>query len=125
MNDTKKIAGAILIGIFLHVPQHTHAKEDAFVFGAVHDTPTFRFTNANWESALHPKVASFTVAKDGSAYGMTETGIPFLQYNIPNHAGMRIQRFEIQDHYHYIINGKVAYTFAELSMRLSAVSKNS
>jgi hypothetical protein len=107
------------------VPEFAWAKEQTYTFGDKVKTQEFRFTNANWDELLHPKVAEFTVRADGSAYGTTETGVPFVQYNIPSPRGMRIQRFEIQDHYHYIVDGDIAYTFAELSIRLAQAKRNS
>ncbi len=78
-----------------------------------------RFNNVNWFTAEHPKVATFTIKDDGSSYGLTETGVSFIQYNVPNEAGIRIQRFEIEDHYHYIVEGEIVYDFAELSALLA------
>jgi hypothetical protein len=80
---------------------------------------SIRFNNENWNTLPHPKVAEFTIREDGSAYGLTENGIPFYQYNVPNDIGVRVQRFEIQDHYHYIVEGEIANTLSELSARLA------
>jgi len=91
---------------------------ESFTTGTVFTTATFRWDNDNWLRLPHPKVAEFTVRDDGSAFGFTETGIPFEQFNIPNAYNIRIQRFEIQEHYHYIVDGNVAYTTTELSMHL-------
>jgi hypothetical protein len=44
---------------------------------------------------------------------------PSTQYNVPNDIGVRVQRFEIQDHYHYIVEGEIANTLSELSARLA------
>lgn len=96
----------------------TYATE-SYTFGEVSLTQDFRFNNDNWFIMPHPKVISFSVQEDGSAFGMTETGIVFSQYNIPNTAGIRIQRFEIQDHYHYIVEGDPVYSFTEFSARLA------
>jgi hypothetical protein len=78
-----------------------------------------RFNNENWYTLPHPKVAIFTMRADGSAYGLTETGVSFVQYNVPNTLGIRVQRFEIDDHYHYIINGEIAESFEDLSIKLA------
>lgn len=85
------------------------------------DTPYVSgdFTGENWFTITHPKVASFYVHADGSASGVTETGIPFRQYMVPNELGIRVQRFEIEDHHHYIVEGEIAYTFTELSSLLA------
>ena len=78
-----------------------------------------RFDNQNWFTLAHPEVATFTMLADGSMHGSTVSGIPFEQYNVPNDLGIRVQRFEMQDHYHYIIEGKVAYTFEDFSAKLA------
>ena len=80
---------------------------------------SFRWNNENWFTEAHPKVASFTVHPDGSAYGLTDTGISFYQRTIDNEFGIRIQRFEMQDHYHYIVEGEAVYSLEELSVRLA------
>ncbi len=106
------------IMVFLCVPCSSFADE-TYSISTAFTTPSFRFNNDNWFTHEHPKVATFTMHSDGSADGLTETGVPFVQYNVPNTAGIRIQRFEIEDHYHYIINGEIAYTFEELSAYLA------
>jgi hypothetical protein len=83
------------------------------------DDSHIRFDNENWDTLPHPQVAEFTVHEDGSANGMTENGIPFAQYNVPNQYGIRVQRFEIEDHYHYIVEGEIANSFEEMSVLLS------
>ncbi len=80
---------------------------------------TIRLNNENWDKVPHPKVASFTVHEDGNAEGLTVTNIPFKQYTIFDTNGIRAQRFEIQDHYHFIIQGEIAYSEAELSILLT------
>ncbi len=104
---------------FFSVPIYALFADETYTIRPHSDTATFRFNNENWFTAPHPQVASFTMRDDGSAYGLTETGVSFVQYNIPNEAGIRIQRFEIEDHYHYIVEGEIIYTFAELSARLA------
>lgn len=105
--------------IVFSVPSLSVYAEESYEFNTVLTTTSFRFNNENWFTTDHPKIASFSVHDDGSAYGNTETGVSFFQYNIPNDYGIRIQRFEIQDHYHYIIDGEIAYTTTELSMHLA------
>lgn len=105
--------------VALSVPIQLARAEETYTLGTVMTTATFRFNNENWFTAPHPKIASFTIRDDRSSYGLTETGVPFTQYNIPNDVGIRIQRFEIQDHYHYIVAGEIAYTFEELSVQLA------
>ncbi len=107
----QRVCNLILIGILVYSPS-------PIVFGMGESTPAY-FTNENWETVLHPRVLSFTVLNDGSSYGVTETGIPFRQYPISSPYGMRIQRFEIQEHYHYIVDGKVVNSLTELSLLLA------
>ncbi len=107
-----------LCGVFC-VPQYPLLALETYTVGTLMTTANFRFNNENWFTEAHPKVASFTILDDGSAYGLTETGIPFIQENVPNPLEIRVQRFSIQDHYHYIIEGKDVYTFEELSAELA------
>jgi hypothetical protein len=99
-----------------------HAEETYTAIPAPYEPTLFRFNNDNWFTAPHPKVATFTVHEDGSAHGLTENGVYFTQYNVPNEVGIRVQRFEIQDHYHYIVEGEPVYSFTELSIRLAQAS---
>ena len=78
-----------------------------------------RFNNDNWYFLPHPRVTTFSVGADGSATGFTENGISFVQYNVPNPYGIRVQRFEIQDHYHYIVDGEIVDSFTEFSALLA------
>lgn len=110
------IASGCMLAMLL-IPSFTHAQQVPFDSAATHN-PT-RFTNENWLTLPHPKVAMFTVLPDGTMQGSTVNGIPFTQYSIPNSFGIRVQRFEIQDHYHYIIEGEIAYSFEELSVLLT------
>ena len=109
----------ILFSAVLCIPLQSIFADEVFEVGTILVPAPFRFNNENWFTTPHPKIASFTVRDDRSAYGLTETGIPFSQYNIPNDAGIRIQRFEMQDYSHYIVDGEIAYTFEELSVQLA------
>jgi len=119
-NTTHVFFTLVLCGI-LSVPQFPLLAVETYAVGTVMTTATFRWNNENWFTEPHPKVASFTILDDGSAYGLTETGISFLQENIPNALGIRVQRFSMQDHYHYIIEGKDVYTFEDLSSELARI----
>lgn len=101
------------------VPLHTSSADETFHVGTIVQTATFRWNNENWFTEEHPKIAEFTVRADGSAYGLTETGIPFSQENVENMLNLRIQRFVMEDHYHYIIDGAVVYTLEEFSIQLA------
>jgi len=104
---------------FLFVPFYASNAEEHFYTSAILNTATFRWNNQNWFTEEHPKIAEFTVRDDGSAYGFTETGIPFSQENVENMLNVRIQRFVLEDHYHYIINGEVVYSLEEFSIQLA------
>lgn len=110
---------ALTLIAVLIVPQHSVFCAETYTVGAVTGTPTFRFNNDNWFTEDHPQIASFSMNDDGSAFGLTVTGVPFTQYNVPNTAGIRIQRFEIEDHYHYIVEGEIVYSMTELSAHLA------
>ncbi len=79
-----------------------------------------RFNNDNWYTIPHPKVLSFSVTVDGGASGVTEDGRLFRQYMVPNQYGIRVQRFEIEDHYHYIVEGEIIDSFAKFSALLAS-----
>jgi hypothetical protein len=109
----------ILCALFVCFAQYAYASEEIYTVSTTYSYPSFRFNNENWFTLTHPSINTFSIRDDGSAYGLTETGIPFMQYNIENNIGMRIQRFEIQDHYHYIIDGEVIYSFEDFSAELA------
>lgn len=108
-----------LIYTVLLVSPVTVSAEEPVLHNTILQTATFRFNNKNWFTETHPKVSSFTVREDGSAYGTLETGVPFSQENIENELGIRIQRFVLQDHYHYIINGEIVYSLEDFSIQLA------
>lgn len=116
--QTKTLISVLLLTA-LFSPWSTSLGAERYTVGPILAVTDFRFNNENWFTVPHPKIAVFTVNEDGSAYGLTENSIPFSQYNIENSYGIRIQRFEIQDHYHYIVDGYIAYTPEELSIELA------
>lgn len=108
-----------LLTLFTYTPAHVSFAEETFtIIPSPYKPSLFRFNNDNWFTTLHPRIASFTMNDDGDAYGYTDTGVSFVQYNVPNTTSIRVQRFEIQDHYHYIVDGEPVYTLSELSIRL-------
>ncbi len=113
-----KIFLLVLVAVFL-VPVYTGYAEETYLSGTVMTTATFRWNNENWFTNEHPKIAEFTVRDDGSAFGLTETGIPFTQENVENELNIRIQRFVLQDHYHFIIGGNEVYSLEEFSKQLA------
>jgi hypothetical protein len=110
----------VLLVAFSVFGAHPTYADETYVLGPVVSYATVRFNNENWFTLPHPKVAEFTMRTDGSAYGLTETGVSFMQYNVPNDYGIRVQRFEIEDHYHYIVEGEIADTLTDLSIKLAA-----
>lgn len=111
----------IFLGLFMVLlfPMQTAFADEAFITSTFYQTASFRWNNDNWLLYTQPRINTFTTRDDGSAFGLTETGIPFVQYNIENNLGMRIQRFEIEDHYHYVIEGEVIYTLKDISAELA------
>jgi hypothetical protein len=95
------------------------ARGEIYTFSDVATSDAVRFSNENWYSLPHPKVATVSFLADGTVTGLTENGIHFVQYKVPNTLGVRVERFEIQDHYHYIVEGEIADTFEELSVLLA------
>lgn len=113
--------GILFIFAWMILPESKTFAEETITVGNVDVSPSILppFNNENWSTLTHPLFATFTMHSDGTISGLTENGIPFKQYSIPNEAGMRIQRFEMQDHYHYIVEGEIVYTSEELSARLA------
>ena len=74
-----------------------------------------------WFSASHPKPANFTVTNTGAVYGVTVDGTPFQQTPIPTTTGIRIHRFTMQSHHHFIVEGIAVYTLSDLSIRLAVL----
>ena len=114
-----QIIAVVMLCTAFSVPSATAYAEEVYTTNFVLTTATFRWNNENWFTMPHPKPVSFTIYDDGSASGLTETGVAFTQYNIENELNIRIQRFEMEDHYHYIVAGKDVYTFTELSAELA------
>jgi len=109
----------MLLLVVCVLPVWTTFADETYFTGTVTSYGTERFNNDNWYILPHPKIAEFTVRDDGSAYGLTETGVSFVQYNVPNDVGIRVQRFEIEDHYHYIVEGSIIDTFEDFSAQLA------
>jgi hypothetical protein len=94
--------------------------EESYMVIASPDKPDFiRFTNENWFDLADQRVASFSVKDNGDSYGYTETGVYFTQKNIADIGSHKVQLFEIQDHYHYIIDGVPVYSLEEFSILLA------
>lgn len=80
-----------------------------------------RLNNQNWFTSVHPVPETFIVTPDGEVFGTTTNGIPFYQTNVPNDADVRVQKFEIQDHYHFIVEGREVYTEEELATTIAQI----
>jgi hypothetical protein len=109
---------ALIFGFFIAfgltaTSSRVSAEQDLSQYG------TIRFNNENWHTLPHPKVATFSMQTDGGASGVTEDGRTFIQYMVPNPYGIRVQRFEIEDHYHYVVEGEIADSFTEFSALLA------
>lgn len=109
----------VVLCAVLLFPVQTALAEETYTVNTYYMPSPLRWNNENWLLYAQPRVNTFTIRDDGSTYGLTETGIPFVQYNIENALGIRIQRFEIEDHYHYVIEGEVVYTLQDFSAELA------
>tara|TARA_B100002019_G_scaffold258431_1_gene243166 strand:+ start:303 stop:674 length:372 start_codon:yes stop_codon:yes gene_type:complete len=79
-----------------------------------------RLNQENWHTMPHPEPDTFYVTPEREVFGTTTTGIPFSQTNVPNEFGIRVQKFSIQDHYHYILKGgMIIYSDEELAVELN------
>ncbi len=115
----RSLLGGMILCAILFAPFADVRAETYVIQPVLPDATPMRFTNENWFTLPHPEVANFSLLADGSMHGSTVTGASFVQYNVPNDLGIRVQRFEIDDHYHFIIEGEVAYTFEEFSAKLA------
>jgi hypothetical protein len=77
------------------------------------------FSRENWDTMPHPEVKSFTRDSEGRWSGTTIDGKTFTQYPILNEFNLRIERFEIDGYYHYVVEGEIMYTLQELSVSLA------
>lgn len=76
-------------------------------------------TNENFHQVPHPVVSSFTRDGNGVWTGTTVDGKVFTQYPVPNAYGLRIERFEIDDYAHYVVEGDIIYSLQDLSVVLA------
>lgn len=95
-----------------------NAEERYFTNAHIDEHDTY-YTHATWNSAEHPRIREMVIAENGTAYGTTTSGVPFTQYLVSDESDLRIQRFEIEGYYHYIVEGHVVQTQKELSILLS------
>ena len=109
-------AAIAILALFVAIP--TYASE-TYVLKAVNEEPGSSFTMENWFTRAHPHVSAFTTLANGNSFGTTTTGSAFRQYTVPNDAGVHVQRFEIDTHYHYIVEGRIVNTLETLSAQLA------
>ena len=60
------------------------------------------YTNDNLWSTTHDMPVSFIVQDDGSITGLTASGKKFSQINVANDAGIRLQKFIIDEAWFYV-----------------------
>ena len=110
------VVSSLLFPLVLYADE-TYTLETTFEHSAV------SFDNQNWFTSFHPLIAQFTVLSNGNSFGTTTTGAKFSQYSVPNDVGIKVQRFEIQDHFHYIVEGRIVNTLETLSAQLALAHK--
>jgi len=103
----------------LLVPASKVKGEETYITNVNTESASEIFSDSNWFTVKHPLIAAFSVHTDGSSYGTTTSGVSFSQLNIQNEIDARIQRFEIGDYFHYIVNGKITKTLEDLSAQLA------
>jgi hypothetical protein len=111
------------------MPHYAEANSD--INGAVQQqgraTAGVRFNNQNWFTTPHPEPETFFVTEKGEVYGTTTTGIPFTQTNFiaTSSPDVRVQKFTIQDHSHYIVDSQIAYSLEELDVKIAELHQES
>jgi hypothetical protein len=102
------------------LPIYFAAADETYYLDEPVETPSVYFSKYTWLMTEHPKILNFTWLPNGDSYGRTTTGVPFKQYTVPTDAHIRVQRFEIQDHFHYIVEGAIIGSLEALSAHLAA-----
>lgn len=113
----------ILVGLLFAIPNFGGAATIDNSNSAVETSTTVstsvRWNNENWFTSPHPEPETFFVTPEREVFGTTTTGIPFSQINITNEHGVRVQKFILQDHYHYIVDSKIVYSEEDLEMAIA------
>lgn len=78
----------------------------------------FRWNQENFNTLPHPQITNFSFDK-GTIKGELADGSTFRQYTIYENACLRIQKFELDDYSHYVVNGEIAYELGNLSILIS------
>lgn len=106
----------LFVGVFCTNPLYA---DETYVLREINETQATIFDNQSWFTMPHPLISTFTTLSNGNSYGTTTTGASFSQYTVPNNVGVRVQRFEIENHYHYIVEGRIVNTLETLSAQLA------
>lgn len=64
------------------------------------------YTEEKWRNQPHPKVISLSLGESGRITGVTEGGYKFTQEQILDLDDLRVDRFVMGEHVHYIANGE-------------------
>jgi hypothetical protein len=99
---------------FIAAPSSLYASED------IHYA---RLNNENYFVTDHPRIETLALHADGSMTGVTEQGGTFSQHTILLTDTVKVDRFEIDDHFHFIVNGEAVYTTDALSRILAQSTK--
>jgi cell division protein FtsW (lipid II flippase) len=108
---------------FAFTNQYVLANETATEESSASVGEIMLWNNDNWLSNSHPIPMSFYVNADGEIFGTTSDGIPFSQTNVLPEYQTKIQKFVIQDHFHFIVGGKEVYTLEEIASELTKLQK--
>lgn len=121
----KKISLSVTVVVILWcIFPALSSAEVTYIAAPVLASTTAAYSEEEWDTLPQPEIAFFTIHADGSASGMTVTGVPFTQLNVPNDFGVRVQKFEMGEHFHYIVEGIVVYTEDTLKTALANALKN-
>jgi hypothetical protein len=77
-------------------------------------TATFAYTQETIHTAYHEAPAYFAINATGETSGYTTSGMVFSQTNVPNVAGIRLQRFAIGTAFWYVSDRGVLWADDDL-----------
>lgn len=83
-----------------------------------------RWNQDNWKTTPHPQISNFAVDEYGNAEGTLADGSTFRQYDIYFDGRTRVQKFELDDYHHFVVNDNIAYSLQELSILLHGTKQN-
>ncbi len=102
---THLLFGAGIVTAALMPQANASATTESAATTQTNASTTYFFSDITWKTAVHPNVVSFSRGIDGTYYGITDDGRTFVQFPFFHNAEYRIERFEIDAHHHYIVNG--------------------